>query len=291
MGKFCSAQKYKVTGFTQCKMKHFFIKLEPQEDGSLCKDHSLPLEFYCKDCKKAICMDCFLISHGQHEARAIRFARKEALSIVETIQSLKNDHASKSNQMHQETCKMQSVLERSERNINDKLDNLEGRLHGLISSLFNKAKMYYGGVIGLSKGMLQETISHCRRSNHQTSASDWDAMTDLELACLLHELIHAKKEEEKQARLFEEKEMLHLRSRFHNELRMHINEEAIFELVLSFFKHIELDPPRAGTFLPHDFTFDAYQSGEYLGISKEETEIARRPITIQKEGVLMFLNF
>ena len=78
MGKPCKKQNDVEEYFTKCEMKHFFVKLQKEEDEAICKDHSLSLEFYCTVCKEVICMDCFILSHKQHKTRTIKYAINKA---------------------------------------------------------------------------------------------------------------------------------------------------------------------------------------------------------------------
>ena len=59
------------------RKQNFIVELQKEEDGAICKDHSLSLEFYCTICKGVICMDCFLLLHKQHETKTIKHGKNE----------------------------------------------------------------------------------------------------------------------------------------------------------------------------------------------------------------------
>ena len=270
MTKPCAMQYDEVVSITKNDMKHFFVKLQKEEDEAICKDHSLPLEFCCTICKEAICMDCFLLSHKQHETKTLKYAKNEALDLVDTIESIRNENASLYDRIHEQALQMQKHLEESEGDITKQMEDTEMKIHALIWSIFKKTKLHYKGILGETKKLLQDTLNHCETTKMLKGLSEaskklkekWCEIGDRQLACMLKELVMAKEEDEKETvRMEETEQTLH---KTHDAPILVADQRAIFDSVIDLFKHINLDLPRDERSLSNEFTFEGYMNGEYL---------------------------
>ena len=163
MGKPCLVQNDDVVSITKCEVKHFLVKLQNEVNEAICRDPSLLLEFYCTICKEIICMDCFLLSHKQHETKTIKYARDQALGFVDTINSIRDEDASMYNTIHQRALQMQENVEDSKRVIIEQTEKMETKIHGLISSAFKKTKFYYESFFRESQEFLQGKLKLCEK--------------------------------------------------------------------------------------------------------------------------------
>ena len=286
MGKLCTVQNDEVVSFTKCEMKHFFVKLQKEEDEAICKEHSLSLEFYCTICKDVICMDCFLLSHKQHETKTMKHAKNEALDLVDSIESIRIGNASKYDEIHQRALQVQKQLEESERDVIKQIEEIEPKILGLIASIFKNAKQSYRGLFGESKVKMQEKLNSCEKSVKCNELSQkLRQLGDFQLACMLKELFTAKDgNEEDIVSMVEMMQTLHKK---HDAPMLVVDEEAIFNSVIDLFQRINLHPPKYGESLSNQFTFDGYMNGEYLDKVDEE-EISEAPNSPNEEQTGMF---
>ena len=286
MEKPCPLQNDNVVSFTKCKMKHFFVKLQKEEDEVFCKNHSLSLEFYCTICKEIICMDCFILLHKQHETKTIKYARGQALDLVDTIKSIRDENASGYGQIHQRVLQKQKNLEDSKRDIIEQTEKIEKKIHGLISSVFQKTKLYYESFFGETNEFLQGKLKLCEKSIKLKGLSPkLSEIGDLQLACMLEELALAKEEGEKETVNIEEVVQT---LRYTNDAPiMAADEQAIFDSVMGLFKHIKLNPSEDDRSLLNEFTFGSYMNGEYLDdvVQKEMNDAPNSP-NKEKIGML-----
>ena len=85
---------------------------------------------------------------------------------------------------------------------------------------------------------------------------------------MLEELVTAKEEEKKEPVSMEEMAQ-NLQKTLYASITV-VNEEAIFHSVIAMFKHVKPDPPKKDESLSHEFTFEGFKNGEYLGKMDEE---------------------
>ena len=262
-GKRCKVEDNGVSCFMNCIMKHVFINIQSQEDIYLCKDHSVPLDFFCTDCKEVICITCFLIGHNRHKARPIHFARREALEFIDTIQSIKCDAASKCAQLHQDAAAIMTSVEVNEQGLHDQLEDQEKKVHGLISSLFKDAKSYYCNNIGRMKGIAKEILSFNDKSVINESIYDFSSMNDIELACLMTELTTVMEKRREEALDIEGKIKMLRKLKSPNILRVWVDEASIFKTIIGIVDQFHLKSKPSLKFSPHDFNFQDYSKGKY----------------------------
>ena len=256
-------------------MKHFFVKLQKKENDAICKEHSLSLDFYCTVCKEIICMDCFILLHKQHETKTIKYARDQALDLVDSIESIRDKNASGCDQIYQRAQQMQINLEESEGDIIKRVEEIETKIQGLISSIFKKTKLYYGSYLGKTKELLQDILNQCETSKKSKELS---VTSDLQLACLLEELVTAREEEKKETVSMEK--MVQTLNKTDNAPIMIANEEGIFNSVIDLFNHINLFPTQNERSISHEFTFEGYNNGEYVNemVEEEINDAASSPV-------------
>ena len=289
MGKPCTVQNDEVVSFTNCEMKHFFVKLQKEEDEAICKNHSLSLEFYCTVCKEVICMDCFLLSHKQHETKTIKYAKNEGLDLADRVESIRNGIASGYERIHERALQMKKHLDESERDIIKQVEQIETKIQGLISSIFKKTKLYYECLLGETKNLLQNTLSLCETTMKANKLSKkLKGFGDLQLACMLDDLVTAREEKEKETVNMEEVEQtLH---KAHDAPVVIANEEAIFNSVKDLLKHITFDPPQYERSISDDFTFEGYMNGEYVVNMIEDNGNATDSSSVEEENGMFTAN-
>ena len=263
MEKHCILQNDEVVSFTKRKMKHFIVKLQKEGDRAICKEHSLSLEFYCTICKEVICMDCFLLSHKQHETKTIKHGRNEALELVNMIESIRKENALGYDLIYEQALQMKKSLEESEQDSIRQMKDTEMKIYALISSIFNRTKLYYEHVLRNTKIMVQETLNHSKKSNNSNTLSNkLSEIGDVQLASMLEELAKARERAEKETGMM--KEFVKTLHETRDAPVVNDNEEAIFNSIIDLFKHITLDPPQNERSISDDFTFESYKNGEYV---------------------------
>ena len=283
MRKHCTIQNDAVVFFTKCKMKHFFVELQKEEDEAICKDHSLSLGFYCTICKEVICMDCFLLLHKQHKARTMKYARDLALHAVEIIESVRSTNAARYDRIQQKALQIQKNLEICERDIIMQIEEMETKIQGLISSILKKTKLHSKSILWETKQMVEATLNNCEKSRNCNELSlKLKEIGDLQLACMLKDLSTAREEDEKETvRIDDMVQTLH---RTRDAPILVANEKAIFTSMLDLFKHITFDQSKYGRSIPHDLTFEGFKNGDYVVkmVEEESNDTACSPVDQQK---------
>ena len=111
---------------------------------------------------------------------------------------------------------------------------------------------------------------------------------DLQLAFMLEELATAREEETKEPMNIEE-----MAQNLHKTLyapTIVVNEEAIFHSVIDMFKHVKPDPTKNDGSLSHEFTFEGFKNGEYLGkMDEEEFNNASGSQNEGHDGMFLFI--
>ena len=286
IGKHCTVQNDEVVSFTRCEMKHFFVKLPKEEEEALCKDHSLSLEFYCTICKDVICMDCFLLSHKQHETKTIKYGKNEALELANIIKSIRKENASGYDVIYELALQIKRHLVECGRDIINQMEDTEMKIHALISSIFNKTKLHCEQVLGNTEIMMQETMNQCKESNNSNEVSHkLSGIGDLQLASMLDELAKARQKAENETGMTEEvvKTMLET----HNAPMVLANEEAIFNSIIDLFKHITFDPPQYERSISDDFTFEGYMNDEYVVKMAQEEGNDNASSSVEEENGML----
>ena len=256
----------------------------------MCKDHSVALDFFCNYCREAICINCFLIDHRDHETKAIKCARKDAIQLVDRIQSIDMDNAFKFDQLHQEALDVSDSAVADKKAISDQLEVEERKIHGLISILFKKARLYYSNFIELNSTIAEDTLKFCEEVMSKGSVYDFASICDFELACLVKDLIAARDKREYEMKSLEQRRMKLDRAKFQKDLKICINAKAIFNAMLRIFDHIQIGSKMRAKFIPHSFKFEDYSNGKYSD-SKKKEEISNMDIKSSVRPTGMFLAF
>ena len=218
-------------------------------------------------------MDCFLTAHRDHLTRPVSYARFEANDVADNLRSARNENKARGGHLQQQAMEMLKILRVDEERINYKLEKEEMKITGLISSIFKSAKSHYTGFARRYRRLIQDSM-HCmenQNNNQEFVVYNENKMTDLELACLVNDLIVVMKEEEKVKENLEESAQLLEGCRFQRNLELCVNEEAKFNAILDIFEHFQIVTGIDGKCTTNDFThitdnfnFQSYEKGEYL---------------------------
>ena len=240
-------------------------------------------------------MDCFLLSHKQHETKTIKYAKNEGLDLADRVESIRNGIALGYERIHERALQMKKHLDESERDIIEHVEQIETKFQGLISSIFKKTKLYYECLLGETKKLLQNTLSLCETTMKSNKLSEkLKGFGDLQLACMLDDLVTAREEGEKETVNMEEVEQTLRKA--HDAPVVIANEEAIFNsfkaIFNSFkdiFKHITLDPQQYERSISDDFTFEGYKNGEYVVNMIEEDGNGTDSSSVEEENGMLLL--
>ena len=235
----CTIENDDFADFTQNGvMRHKFVSITTlSEDDCDCAEHSLPLDLFCGDCKVAICIDCFLLSHGDHQTKLVKHVREEALTLVEKIKSIRKSNTERHHDLHQVACNESKDALEDKQRIHARIEDSERRVHKLVSTLFKKARSLCSCKSDIRVTTAEETMSFCDSSSLTCSDHDFNDKTDFELACLMSDLQVAENRVQTEATNIERKLQSVERTKSENSIELHINEEPIFNCILSIFKH------------------------------------------------------
>ncbi len=140
-----------VGGVKTCKAAgHLVARRDRQqeEDVYLCWNHNLPLQYFCFDCKKAICLDCYLTTHQEagkadHKINTIENARFEVMHESQQVQSLFDVHKQDLKYLVNEKERAMSVFEDHRTDALKKLKEIQLRYLGhmcyLLDDRYQKA--------------------------------------------------------------------------------------------------------------------------------------------------------
>ena len=78
-----------------------------------CPVHNLSVEFFCLDCKIAICIECYLLSHKHHNARTTTFAKKDVVNLSARCKSVADG-------VNSDWCKLRDTANDMAKEIEDK---------------------------------------------------------------------------------------------------------------------------------------------------------------------------
>ena len=261
----CLVQDFGLNGFMQESiMRHVFVIIPLQEDEYDCIEHSLPLDLFCSDCRQAICINCFLLNHSHHQCWLIKYARKEALTLVDKIKILRLKNADGYDDLHQIACNVSKSAIDDEQRIHDKLEDVERRVHGLVSSLFKKAESFYSRKCGIRKSTSEEAMRFCDSPKSIYTNYDFKDRTDFELACLVEDLLNVKNKAQEEANTIAKKIRAMKLHMFQKSTDVFINERYIFYSLLKIFIDDDLGQMHPDVFRPQDFTFAEYLNGKYI---------------------------
>ena len=266
VGSSCSIQNAGLSGFMQgSAVTHVFVTINTQfqEDDCDCVEHSLPLDLFCSDCNLAVCMNCFLRDHNLHQCKLVKYARQDALAVVEMIKAIRVDIAEKSAHLHQVANNVSKCALENEQRIHAKLEECERRIHGLITSLFKKAKSFYSYKSGIRRSTAEEAMGSCDSPKSKHTTYNFNDSTDFDLACLMKDLLTVKNKAHEEATNIGEKIKAMRQPKFQTDMDLFINEEHIFTSLLGIFEDFKLGSKYPVVFVPRNFTFDDYLEGKY----------------------------
>ena len=261
-GKKCAIQDGDVTEFLQCNIKHEFIKAPLQDDWE-CIDHSIPLNLFCMYCKKVICIDCFLENHTGHLTKLVKYAREEALILVETIETLQSITLTEHIDLHQTASAESNRAMHERQRVYKQLKKDERKIHGLISALFKSYRLHCKSIAKQKKRTADEVLEFCENSMMKLARHDFKTKTDMELAFMVKDFDIAKKKAEAMANTVRAGMQKLKLPTFQKSTELSVNEEAIFSSILSIFDHFQLGQYSLSEFAPRDYTFENYVKGEY----------------------------
>ena len=292
MGESCSIQNAGLSGFMQGSgVTHVFVTINKslQEDDCDCVEHSLPLDLFCSDCKLAICMNCFLQNHNNHQCKLIRYAREEALDLVKLITSIRVRTTEESAHLQQIAHSVSKSAMENEQRIHTKLKESERRIHGLITSLFKKAKSFYGYKSGIRRSTAEEKLGFCDSPKPIYTTYNFNERTDFELACLVKDLLNVKKGAQEEANYIGEQIKAMRQPKFQTDMDLFIDEEHIFTTLLGIFEDFKLGSKHPVVFVPRNFTFNDYLKGEYVGeFADQDASSAHDSAMVMPKGMQPF---
>ena len=241
-------------------IKHALVSIAvPLEDHCDCAEHSLPLNLFCSDCKQIICIDCFLLSHKHHQTKLVKYGREEALTHIEKIKLMRESNAERYRDLHQAAKYESAGASEDEQRIEDS----EKRIHGLISSVFKKARSLHRSKHDIWRTAAEETTSFCDNSIPTCTDYDFNNKTDFELVCLLSDLQLAENRVQEEATNIESKLQSIGRIKSENNLNLHINEEPIFNCILSILNHVHFGQENIVKDLAYCYSFEDFSKGRY----------------------------
>ena len=292
MEKPCTVEDNKVTRFLGCNLKHVFVDIQSQGDLYLCKDHAIPLDLFCNNCKMAICINCFLISHIAHQAILIGAAKCEAVETIDKLKSQLSIAEVRYGELHNDAVESLKIMEAAEQWLCDQIDDQEKKIHGLISSLFKKLTYFYTHKFVLIKWQAEENICFSDNYLKKKSTFDFEKMDDFELACLANQLTTADKEAHEEVNTIENRIVKLRNYARHESSQLCINEKAIFCAIVGIVGSFHSQSQSLGKFLPHDFIFDDYSKGKYKDISGQKI-VSKVPSAsiVRQRGMLIFCTF
>ena len=286
----CPAQNRGLYAVLEGRLQHFFVKCQSQSDVYICMDHSLPLDLYCGSCKKALCVNCYLSKHRDHDTKPIGYGRDEAVQLIETIKSIGHDNIPNYARLHQVASDVFKSAEVDEKSIIKQIDAQERKIHALISSLFSEAKLFYRGSIRVKSKTAEEAIACCEKSMSKGIGDNVDELNDVELACLVRELQFELTRSEWDAYSIQLRVM---QLRVHERaVELHIDETAIFNAILGIFDHVRLTPQLGGKFMPRGFNFEECYSDRNCSDNhreKEANDVDKLP-SVQPRGMLVTIG-
>ena len=270
-------------------MRHVFISITtPLEDYHDCAEHSLPLNLFCSDCKQIICIDCFLLIHNHHKTKLVKHGREEALTLIEKIRSVRESNVERYRDLHQ-AAKYESTdaLEDEQR-----IEDSERRIHGLISSLFKKARSLYSSKSDMLRIALEEATSFCDSSSLTCTDYDFNDKTDFELVCLMSDLELAENRSQEEATMIESRLQSIGRTKSEYNTKFHINEEPIFYCILSVLNHIHFGQENLVNDLAYSFSFEDFSKGKYSDSTVGQKNSSTPDSTLgAHRGLLMLFTF
>ena len=270
-------------------MRHGFTSITtPLEDHRDCAEHSLPLNLFCSDCKQIICIDCFLLIHNHHKTKLVKHGREEALALIEKIRSVRERNAERYRDLHQ-AAKYESTdaLEDEQR-----IEDSERRIHGLISSLFKKARSLYSSKSDMQRTALEEATGFCDSSSLSCKEYDFNNKTDFELVCLMSDLELAENRVQEEATIIESRFQSIGRSKSEHNMKLHINEEPIFYCILSVLNHIHFGQENLVNDLAYSFSFEDFSKGKYSDSTVGQKDSSTPDSTlVAHRGLQMLFTF
>ena len=293
MKELCPAQNKGLYAVLEGRLQHFFVKCQSQSDVYICMDHSLPLDLYCGSCKEALCVNCYLSKHRDHDIRLIKYGRDEAVQLIESIKSVENDNIPNYAYLHQIASDVFKSAEVDEKSIIIQIDAQERKIHALISSLFSEAKLFYRGSIRVKSKAAEETITFCEKSMSKGIGHNGDELNDFELACLVKELFIGLTRSENDALSIQDRVMWLRVHEYQRAVELCIDETAIFNAILGIFDHVRLEPQLGGKFIPRGFNFEEYYLDRNCSDNhreKEANDVDKLP-SVQPRGMLVTIGF
>ena len=251
-------------------MKHFFVKIQQEQDVYICKDHSLALDLFCSKCCDPICTNCYLSKHRDHKTRPIKYGRDDAMHLIDVIQSTEHLNVLSYDQLHQEAIRMLECAKADDQRISELIEAQERKVLALISSLFTKARLVYSRNVAVKVKAAEEAISFCIKSMNKEEGYDFDKLNDFELASLMNDFISGMDRRQCESASIQEKTRFLEQYKFQRAFELCINENAIFRAILGIFDHFELEPQLCRTSIPCGFHFEDYSSGVYSDNTAEE---------------------
>ena len=140
LGKACDAEKHNGGE----KAKHFIAEIPKEgEEGYRCREHNIVIEYYCTNCEKPVCLDCFLLSHRSHETKLTGTLKGEVLELLGKLKTINAKNAYDGTKGWNDASLLIEKIDHNQKQLSNNIKELHGKLEKFLQMLIEKVEAFY----------------------------------------------------------------------------------------------------------------------------------------------------